>query len=203
MRFAGNAKSARVAWRHARAGVARGVRADEDAAMTVTLHHAWAPGAIGDIAALHGRHYAASHGFGSGFETMVATGLGEFLQRLDPARDMVRLAERDGRFLGCFVLDGVGAPAEARLRYIILDDALRGQGLAAAWMTQALAHARAAGWRRVMLWTLEGLDPARRLYERAGFTLEETRDGAALFGSPCTALRYGIDLMPAAARPRA
>ena len=50
----------------------------------------WVPGAIGDLAALHARHYAASHGFDRVFEAKVAGDLAEFLGRRDPARDWFR-----------------------------------------------------------------------------------------------------------------
>ncbi|WP_431269824.1 GNAT family N-acetyltransferase [Dankookia sp. P2] len=157
----------------------------------------WVPGAVGDIAALHARHYAASHGFGAVFEAKVARDLGEFLGRLDPARDLFRamLAE-DGAVLGSIALDGgeAGLPAgTAHLRWFILDAGLRGGGLGRRLLSEALDHARAAGFARVFLWTLAGLPAAERLYAEAGFVLEEEVTGQQ-WGRPVTERRLGLSL---------
>ncbi len=151
---------------------------------------AWAPGVIGGIAALHARHYAASHGFGAYFETKVARELGEFLQRLDPARDLFRCAVAGERVLGSIALDVGDADAQgcAHLRWFILDAALRGQGLGRSWLAEALAQARKAGCTGVYLWTLEGLDAAARAYAAAGF-VEVERVSARQWGRSVTELR--------------
>jgi GNAT superfamily N-acetyltransferase len=140
--------------------------------MDIAIHDAWTPGAIGGIAALHARHYAASHGFGAFFEAKVARELGDFLLRFDPARDLFRCAVADGRVAGSIVLDAGEDPASAHLRWFILDPALRGQGLGRRWLEQALAQARRIGATEVHLWTLAGLDAAARLYQGAGFLLD-------------------------------
>lgn len=162
--------------------------------MTLTMHSGWAPGMVGDLAALHGRVYAGSHGFGLVFETLVAKGIGEMLGYLDPARDYFRAVERDGRFCGSIALDASAANGTARLRYFILDEGLRGQGLGKRWMGELMAHAQATGLKSIELWTLAGLDTAASLYERAGFTLEEERDATQMYGAPRLARRYGRTL---------
>lgn len=141
--------------------------------MDITLHDGWIPGAIGDIAALHARHYSDSHGFGAFFEAKVARELGEFLLRLDPARDIFRCAAGDGRVLGSLVLDCGEEPGSAHLRWFIMDRALRGKGLGKRWLAEAIAQARAIGMPRIHLWTLAGLDAAAHLYASAGFVLDE------------------------------
>jgi len=155
----------------------------------------WVPGAIGDIAALHARHYAASHGFGAVFEAKVARELGEFLGRLDPARDLFRgLVGQDGAVRGSIALDGgeAGLPAgTAHLRWFILDASLRGSGLGRRLLAETLAHARAVGFGRVYLWTLTGLPAAERLYAEAGFMLEEEVTGRQ-WGRPVTERRLGL-----------
>ena len=162
--------------------------------MEVVFHDRWAPGLIGDIAALHGRVYAASHGFGRAFETTVATGLGAMLAGLDPARDLFRAAEAEGRFRGSIALDAAAGDGTARLRYFVLDAALRGRGIGKGWMDALMAHARATGLRRIELWTLTGLDAATALYERAGFVCVEEREGSALYHAPCVARRFAVEL---------
>nr|WP_207191625.1 GNAT family N-acetyltransferase [Paracraurococcus ruber] len=155
----------------------------------------WVPGAIGDIAALHARHYAASHGFGAVFEAKVARELGEFLARLDPAGDLFRcVVGAEGRVLGSIALDAGEAglpPRTAHLRWFILDASLRGAGLGRRLLAETLAHARAAGFARVFLWTLAGLPAAERLYVEAGFVLEEEVTGTQ-WGRQVTERRLGL-----------
>ena len=163
----------------------------------ITLHEAWVPGVIGDIAALHARHYAASHGFGAFFEAKVAAELGGFLQRLDPARgDLFRCAmDGEGRVLGSLALDA-GEPSPEglwHLRWVILDARLRGRGLARRWLQEAIAQARVAGAPGIYLWTLEGLDAAARLYAAAGFR-EVERVAATQWGREVTELRMELPL---------
>lgn len=141
--------------------------------MAIKTHDAWTPGAIGDIAALHARHYAESHGFGAFFEAKVARELGEFMLRFDPARDLFRCATGEGRVLGSLVLDCGEDPGSAHLRWFIMDPGLRGQGLGRRWLDEAIAQARRIGAPQIHLWTLAGLEAAAHLYTTAGFTLTD------------------------------
>lgn len=140
--------------------------------MDVVTQTSWTPGAIGDIAALHARSYAATHGFGAFFEAKVARELGDFLLRFDPARDLFRCAVADGRVVGSIALDCGEDPGRAHLRWFILDPALRGRGLGRRWLAEAVDQARRVGVPEVYLWTLAGLDAAARLYAEAGFVLD-------------------------------
>ena len=46
-----------------------------------------------------------------------------------------------------------------------------GQGIAGALVERVIAHARAAGLAQLVLTVTAGNDPARRVYERAGFAV--------------------------------
>jgi GNAT superfamily N-acetyltransferase len=153
----------------------------------VIWRDAWFPGVVGDIAALHARHYAASHGFGAVFEAKVARELGEFLMRPPRPGDFFRAVEREGRALGSIALEDEGAGV-AHLRWFILDDALRGSGFGRRMLGALMDHARATGFARVYLWTLEGLPAAAKLYAAFGF-LEVERLTAMQWGLETTELR--------------
>ncbi|MBC7434136.1 MAG: GNAT family N-acetyltransferase [Rubritepida sp.] len=124
------------------------------------------PGALGDVAALHGRHYAASHGFGVSFETRVAGALGAFLEAMDERSLFAAVVDPAGMVLGSIAIDGAQSPL-AQLRWFILADTLRGQGWGRRLMEAAMVHA--ARFDGVYLYTMEGLDAAIHLYRRAGF----------------------------------
>lgn len=166
--------------------------------MDITLQDAWTPGAIGDIAALHARTYAASHGFGAYFEAKVARELGDFLLRFHPARDLFRCAVADGRVLGSIALDCGEDPASAHLRWFIMDPALRGQGLGRRWLEAAIARARRSAMPEIHLWTLAGLDAAAHLYAAAGFVLDREVT-AEQWGRSVTERRLVLPLSPHAA----
>lgn len=58
-----------------------------------------------------------------------------------------------------------------------MSDALRGRGVGNQLIDMAIECCRTNGYTEVYLWTFEGLDPAKHLYEKAGFKLVEQRRG--------------------------
>ncbi len=136
------------------------------------------PGDIGRVVALHADYYAARWGFGRAFEAKVAEELGAFLAGLDAERDGFWAARLDGALVGSLSIHGRDADANgARLRFFITDPAYQGRGLGAKLMDAAMTFCNRAGFARVWLSTFEGLEPARRLYERHGFRLIESQPG--------------------------
>ena len=130
------------------------------------------PGSIGRIAEMHGRYYAREWGFPPSFEAGVARSLADFVDGYDAARDGLWLLDGD-LVLASIALIGPRGAEPARLRWFIADDRARGSGAGERLMQAAMDFARGAGYRHVFLTTFAGLDAARRLYERHGFTLTE------------------------------
>jgi len=62
----------------------------------------------------------------------------------------------------------------AKLRLVLLEPGARGTGLAQRMLDTALDFARAAGYRRMRLWTHESHVAAGRLYARNHFHLVES-----------------------------
>jgi GNAT superfamily N-acetyltransferase len=139
----------------------------------ITIREGYLAGAIGSIAALHARHYSASHGFDQVFEAKMARELGAFVCRYDPAHDRLWLVRRADDVLGSLAVDGGDGGGVAHLRWFILSDPLRGKGFGKRLMSEAMAFCRDRGFRSVYLWTLSGLDAAMHLYEVAGFATVE------------------------------
>jgi GNAT superfamily N-acetyltransferase len=65
----------------------------------------------------------------------------------------------------------------AHLRWFIVSDAWRGKGAGRRLIHTALSFCRNRGYAQVHLWTFEGLNAARHLYEQAGFKLVEEHRG--------------------------
>jgi len=134
------------------------------------------PGCIGDIASLHARYYSQQSDFGVYFEKLVATGLSEFAGLLpDPGRQLWLVVD-NGRTLASIAIDGNMTGRVAHLRWFIVDDSLRGLGVGRELMARAMAFVDER-FDETYLWTFEGLDAARHLYEAFGFRLAEAAGG--------------------------
>jgi GNAT superfamily N-acetyltransferase len=146
--------------------------------MNLEIARDYVPGAIGRITELHGTYYHQHAGFGLYFESKVASELSEFLRRYDSARDGIWLALSEGRIEGSIVIDAVDAEAEgAHLRWFIVSDAMRGNGVGAKLIRAALEFCRMRKYRKAYLWTFEGLGAARHLYEKHGFRMTRQQQG--------------------------
>ncbi|HJT65342.1 MAG TPA: GNAT family N-acetyltransferase [Pyrinomonadaceae bacterium] len=150
------------------------------------------PGDVGYIIYLHGVLYAREYGLDHTFEGSVAQRFGEFVARYDERKDLLAIAELDGRIVGSIVIDGQ-AGERAMLRYFLVHPDARGRGLGHKLIDQALAFCRERGFKTVYLWTITDLKAARHLYEQAGFvvTREETHE---IWGAVRTEQEYELNL---------
>jgi DNA-binding MarR family transcriptional regulator/GNAT superfamily N-acetyltransferase len=129
------------------------------------------PGDLGWVVERNAVLYATEFGWNTEYEALVARIVADFAADHDPEREAVWIAELDGERTGCVFCVRDEAPDTARLRLLLVDPAARGHGIGGRLVDECIAFARTAGYRDLVLWTNDVLAGARRLYQRAGFTL--------------------------------
>ncbi|MDT7619218.1 MAG: hypothetical protein QOF99_119 [Pseudonocardiales bacterium] len=142
------------------------------------------PGDLGWIVARHGALYVRQYGGDPRFEAMVARIVADYAERPDPAREAVWIAEVDGRPAGsiaCMTATPNDTENDtqngtqngtAKLRLLLVEPSARGLGVGERLVAECLRFAERVGYRRITLWTTSELAAARRIYQRAGFTLD-------------------------------
>ncbi len=144
----------------------------------LTIENRYLPGSIGRVTELHGVYYSRHWGFGQYFESKVAVELSGFLDRYDDNRDGIWLAVLNDRAEGSLIIDGVHAEDKgAHLRWFIVSEALQGGGIGRILINRAMHFCRDRNYKKVYLWSFEGLHAARRLYEDSGFRLVKEQRG--------------------------
>jgi DNA-binding MarR family transcriptional regulator/GNAT superfamily N-acetyltransferase len=115
--------------------------------------------------------YAAEFGWDASYEALVARIVADYLDRRDPAAEAAWIAEVDGSPAGCVFCVREDATT-ARLRLLLVEPWARGLGIGSRLVDEVLRFARQAGYSQITLWTNDVLADARRIYQRAGFTLD-------------------------------
>ncbi|MFE9624068.1 GNAT family N-acetyltransferase [Streptomyces sp. NPDC052016] len=165
----------------------------QDQQPRVVVRRAGRPGDLGWVVMAHGEAYHRQFGWNTDFEALVARIVADYATGHDPAREAAWIAEADGERVGCVFLVAGDEPGVARLRILLVTPAARGLGLGTRLVEECLAFARAAGYRRVTLWTNDVLASARRIYQGAGFTLTDEEPHHS-FGHDLVGQTWTLDL---------
>jgi len=152
--------------------------------VTATIRPLGQPGDLGWVVQAHAEVYTAEFGWDETFEGFIARIVADYATEHDPQREAAWIAELDDRRVGC-VFCVREDDDTARLRILLVDPAARGQQLCARLVDTCLDFARAAGYRRMVLWTNHPLVAARRIYLDRGFELVAEQPHHS----------YGVDLI--------
>ncbi|MDR3415976.1 MAG: GNAT family N-acetyltransferase [Nevskia sp.] len=140
----------------------------------VTVQHKFEPGDLGWLIHIHGVQNFHDYGFNEIHEAYCARIATDFMLNPQPGRSRAWLTKQNGRINGsvfiCELPDN-----QAQLRLLFVDASARGLGLGRWLVEDAVRYCREAGFGRVFLWTVDGLDRARSIYTSLGFALTETK----------------------------
>jgi GNAT superfamily N-acetyltransferase len=142
------------------------------------------PGDIGWVISRHGALYAEEYGWDITFEALVAEICAKFIKEFDATCERCWIAEEaiadDAKNeknkyatperLGCVFVVKKNATT-AQLRMLLVERRARGMKLGARLVDEAIAFARASGYKKMTLWTNDILHAARHIYVARGFVL--------------------------------
>lgn len=144
----------------------------------IGIETGYVPTIIGRIIEMLQSHMNKHYGFGLGFESRIARDLAEFISRLNSPQNEIWRAESGSRVVGSVSIDGEDLDGGlAHLRWFIVSEEIRGGGIGHALLSRAIDFCDKRGFSEIHLWTVKGLDAARKLYENHGFKLVEEYHG--------------------------
>ena len=150
------------------------------------------PGDMGWVVHRHGLLYAEAYGFDETFEALVAGIVAGFIDNYRPRMERCWIAEMAGDNVGSVFLVR-HSDTEARLRLLLIEPKVRGQGLGSRLVRECERFARRAGYRKIALWTNDVLVAARHIYQKAGYRLAETKPHHS-FGRDLVGETWELDL---------
>jgi DNA-binding MarR family transcriptional regulator/N-acetylglutamate synthase-like GNAT family acetyltransferase len=165
---------------------------DQDPAPRSYILRAPRPGDFGWIVKRNAELYAQDYGWVAPFEGVCAQIVADFANKYDASRERGWIAESDGENVGAVMLanDGDGI---ARIRLLLVEPKARGLGIGARLVDEAIGFARAAGYRKVTLWTHSVLTAARHIYQKAGFNLMRSEEHRS-WGQPVVSEHWDLEL---------
>jgi DNA-binding MarR family transcriptional regulator/GNAT superfamily N-acetyltransferase len=150
------------------------------------------PGDFGWIVKRNAELYAKDYGWLEPFEGVCAQIVADFINKYDESRERAWIAEIAGENVGTVMLANDGDRV-ARIRLLLVEPNARGLGIGARLVDEAVRFARAAGYRKITLWTHSVLIAARHIYQKAGFTLMRSEEHRS-WGHPVVSEHWDLEL---------
>jgi DNA-binding MarR family transcriptional regulator/GNAT superfamily N-acetyltransferase len=151
------------------------------------------PGDMAWITRRHGELYVTQQGWDSSFETLVGQICADFERDFDPALEHCWIAEMNGQPVGSIALARSGEEGVAKLRLLLVEQQARGLGLGSRLVDECHRFARAAGYRKMRLWTTDQQQEARHIYRSKGYQLV-AHEPVRAFGKDMVNETWELDL---------
>lgn len=132
------------------------------------------PGDIGYITYRHGVIYAKEYQLDETFEAYVAKYMAEFIENYDPAKEKLWVVESGTEIIGSITIVK-NDDKTAQLRWLLVEPHVRNKGIGTKLVYEAVNFCKNQGYQKVILGTFSDLIIARRLYEKNGFRLVESK----------------------------
>ena len=131
-------------------------------------------GDIGYIIYRHGVIYAIENQLDESFEAYVAKYMAEFIENYDSNKEHLWVVEKDTDIVGSIAIVKVDNEV-AQLRWFLVEPYVRNKGIGTKLIHEALNFCKNKGYQKVVLGTISELKIARRIYEKNGFQLIESK----------------------------
>lgn len=119
----------------------------------------------------HGAIYTGQQGWDDSFGKLVGEICADFERNFDPALEHCWIAEMAGQPVGSIALARDGEEGVGKLRLLLVEEQARGYGLGSRLVDECHRYARAAGYRKMRLWTTDQQKEARQIYQNKGYVL--------------------------------
>lgn len=145
---------------------------------SIDIYEGYRSGLIGRMTQMHAEFYFEHANFGEFFEKQIATGVSEFINRIDEPCNQIWSAVHNNHIVGSIAIDGQDLEnGHAHLRWFIIEPKCRGMGMGKLLLDKALAFCQMQSFNAVELWTFKGLSAAAKLYQQVGFQLFQEQEG--------------------------
>jgi DNA-binding MarR family transcriptional regulator/N-acetylglutamate synthase-like GNAT family acetyltransferase len=141
----------------------------------------------------HGALYATQQGWDDTFEQLVGEICADFERNFDPALEHCWIAEMGGQPVGSIALARSGEDDVGKLRLLLVEEQARGHGLGSRLVDECHRFARAAGYRKIRLWTTDQQKEARQIYRSKGYVLV-AEEPVRAFGQDMVNETWELDL---------
>ena len=151
---------------------------------------------VGDLGWITHRQavlYNHEYGWDWKYEALAAQILGNFAAHFDPTREDAWVAELEDQVVGSVFLMKTDDPEVAKLRLLYVERSARGLSIGSRLVQMCIKRARDLAYRKLTLWTNDVLVSARKIYEAAGFALEEENRHHS-FGKDLVGQTWTLDL---------